>query len=185
VGTIGWISVVLGALGIAGNLCGVAGPLLAKPIHAWMRSMMAQAPQAQIDQFDAQMAAQNKYMPWMVTLAGLSLFVSVVLLVAGIKLLKQWPEAVTWLRGWAVARLIFGMAGMILGFLTNAATAEATSAQGGPAAMGGAMGEILGLIGLVVTGLWAAAWPVFVLIWFARPKIREEVRTWAAVPLEP
>lgn len=179
-GTIGWISVVLGGLGILANVCGVAGSLLAKPLQGWMRSMASQAPQAQLDAMDAQMAAQAKFMPAMAVISALSVVASVALLLAGVKLLRQRPETVAWHRGWAVGRLALGMAGMIVGFLSQKEIAEAMRAQGGAAGPAAGLGELFGFVGIMLGALWAAAWPLFVLIWFSRSKILDEVRTWAA-----
>ncbi|MDX2017389.1 MAG: hypothetical protein SFY95_07080 [Planctomycetota bacterium] len=179
-GAIGWISVVLGGLGILGNTCGVAGTLLAKPFQGFMRSLAANAPQAQLDVMDVQMAAQARFMPAMAVISALSLVVSILLLVAGVKLLKQQADTVKLHRIWAIARLALGMAGMVVGFLMQNATTEAMKAQnlGGAAGAGAAFGEIAGMIGIIVGAMWAAAWPLFVLIWFSRAKVLDEVRTW-------
>lgn len=179
-GTIGWISVVLGGLGILSNTCGAFAPLLSKAMQGFMQSMMKNAPQADVSQFEAQMAVQQKYAPWMVSLGVLSLLASIGLLSAGIKLLKQRTETVAWHRAWAVCRLALVVVGMMVAFKVQSESMAAASAASGAGAQAAAarFGAIAGLVGVILSGLWGAIWPVFVLIWFARPRVNEQIRLW-------
>jgi hypothetical protein len=39
--------------------------------------------------------------------------------------------------------------------------------------------SIMGMVGIVLTFAWGVAYPVVVVVWFSKPKVKAEVAGWA------
>ncbi len=94
------------------------------------------------------------------------------LLVAGLKLRRQQKTGRTLHRFYAVGNLLLAIVGA--GANCNAFGAIDTASL--------AMAERAGVVGGMIGGLFGAvagaAYPIFLLIWFNRQKIREDVEMW-------
>lgn len=118
--------------------------------------------------------------PWYFSYAVISSFVGigqcVLLLVGGIFLLSRRPAA-------AILHLLYavlGLLGALLGvFLMLSLVIPYVEAAGAPAVVQTTMTLSLA-VGLTV----GMAYPIFLLVWFSRPKIRQQIRQWREARLE-
>ncbi len=94
------------------------------------------------------------------------------LLVAGLKLRRQQKTGRTLHRFYAAGNLLMVLVGAVA--TTNAFGAINTDSLGGAERAGVVGGMIGGILGTIV----GAAYPIFLLIWFNRQKIREDVEMW-------
>lgn len=108
------------------------------------------------------------YRYWMIGSVGMGVIASVVLLVAGIGLLRMqnWGRLVSF--GYSVYAILAGLAGMVV---TMAVLVPALKSQGSnnPAAMAGLIG---GVAGGMIGGCIALVYPILLLIFLNRPKVR-------------
>lgn len=108
--------------------------------------------------------------------------VALVLLAGGVLLLLRKRTSGVVLKGWAgLKMLLLVVTTPVLASFQKAnmdvAFAGALAGEGAEMAASGAR---IGLVvGLAVTVLWGLLLPVFVLIWFSRRKIREQVAFWS------
>ena len=86
---------------------------------------------------------------------------------------------------WSIGKILYAVPAAIIGYLMNVAMFEAMQEAAGssPAPMpAGFFGVLqkLGAAGAVLGLLWFWALPVFLLVWFSRSRIRDEVAGWDA-----
>ena len=101
------------------------------------------------------------------------LLLSLWLAISGIGVTMKRSGGVVWMRRWAITKivllaLLFTCAGLSLALLSGSANAP-------PEAQ-----AMLSGMGIVLLGfaLWMFFWPIFVLIWFGRAKIQNDVGQW-------
>ena len=148
--------------------------------------MIGMAPPGEIDAVTtAQMDVVKQYMAFSVAANVIASCLAVVLLIAGIGLLRRRNWSAKAHIGWAIARLVFAIPHSGLSYVMNrdmwAAMEKAAAESGDPVPAGlAALMASAGIIGVIITFAIAATWPVFILIWFSRAKIKDEVAMWAA-----
>jgi hypothetical protein len=109
------------------------------------------------------------YLAWMKLTVPLGLIGCVVLLVAGIGLLKmkEWARKLS--IGYAIYAILFGLAGSVVTFLYLVRPMiEQASHQHGPEAAGMIGGAVGGLIG----SCFGMIYPILTLVFLTRPKLR-------------
>jgi hypothetical protein len=87
---------------------------------------------------------------------------------------------------WAGARVLVAGLTCVVGYLTMQAQAKVMQGMGGqgggvagmPPGFAGYM-SIMGMVGIVLTFAWGVAYPVVVLVWFSKQKVKAEVQGWA------
>ena len=169
---IGVIAIVIGALGALGGLCGAASPWFAGFI-------MNQMPEAQRGAIEV----TQKWWGWTVTAYLVSTAVAILLLVAGAGLVRRRAWARRTCINWAVLKMLLVVATTAMSYPIARETSEVTlrpsaSAPSTPVNVQ-QFAELGMIVGLTFGLLWGWALPVFLLIWFARGKIRNEVAGWA------
>lgn len=172
---IGVISIIFGSLGVLSGACGGAFLLLSGPL-------VSMIPEAQASEMEVQLSSG---LPYPVLQGGVMLLefvISVMMLVGGIMLLRRKRSARGLLVGTAWLDLLSNTVGAVVGFLVMQAQMKsmqenAEMAQQMPAGIG-ALVQGAGGVMVFVQWLFLAIWPVFVLIWFSRSKIRESVEAW-------
>ncbi len=124
----------------------------------------------------AQMNATRDQLPVQAAIGFGGLLIAIMLLVSAIKLLHRKPDAHRWILWWAVIKIVYGLVATGAAVLAQQAQFAAIGNTPGapPAAFIGGMAIVGGVIGV----LWIAAFPVFILIWFSRPTVKEEIATW-------
>lgn len=177
---IGVVAVVFGVLGSIGGLCaGVAA--LSTDI---MKKLISMAPQQPgVDQ-TAQLDVAAQYQGLSLLNAFVTLSIAVLLIFGGAQLLKRQMASRTTLLIWAVAKVVAVAGGSALAYVIQQKQMDLAiqqmNASGGATPMPAA--GIMKLIGIASIGfavLWGWALPVFLLIWFNRRKIKDEVAGWA------
>lgn len=175
---IGVISVVLGSLGVLGGICGTLAMVVGQGVMtlAAQQQQGASAVQAMQDQTSFTVLS---------LLTGLLL--ALFLLVAGVVLICRRRRGVTLLKVWAVCRIVAVGVGSVIGYFVGVAQMEVmqqTTMGSNQPPPGMASFITGGMILLFVLGLlWGWAWPIFVLIWLRRQKIRDDYSTWGQRPI--
>lgn len=112
-------------------------------------------------------------------LSIVSLPLSAVHLTAGIQTLRRRPTARFWVVVFFVYAVVILPPGAIYQYIAMQQQMQQAAQQGGAqpgmAALGAGFGLVVGVLGAMV----ALAWPAFLLIWYSRATIREEVRSWS------
>jgi preprotein translocase subunit SecG len=174
---IGVISIVLGSLGVVGSAWNGVGLFIAKVIRG---TLVATGGTAQ-----AAFAGMDR---WMIPLAishVLMCGVAFLLIVAGVKTNGRSPIGRKLHIVWAWLKILVAILSSILGVLIQQTQLEAMQASSGSSGNGtagisAAFSPILTMVTVAIGICWQAAYPTFILIWFARPSIREEVARWTA-----
>lgn len=162
--TLGIISIILGTLGTLGGLLGSSV------------SLMVQAMQMSVADKDAvNWDAVRQAVVWMARMSVIAGMLSVLLLVIGIGLVRRRPWAIPTAKVWAVLKILMVIVNLGISTVIQRSIAEAIQQAGttsrGPALHSTPTGIAFGLA-------WGCALPVFMLIWFARQEIREEIARW-------
>lgn len=177
-GVVGSIALVFGVLGIAqGGLT-----LLGSIVMRFVSSAASAAPGGGAAAMSG-ITAMEKYAVLVYTVALTGSAVAVLLLVGGIQLLRRNPGATAWLVTWGMLKICWGGGSVWMNVHMQREQMRIMQTQVNspmPAALMGGVMELLMTGGIVLGLMWAWALPVFVLIWFSRRKVREEVRSWRA-----
>jgi hypothetical protein len=166
---IGIIAIILGALGALGGCMGVAFT----PFLGMVEKLVppGQAPQLE---------GMAEMVPALMVTAFAGLVVAVLLLIAGSGLVARRPWAMTACLAWAAVKMVFVVVNAFIGYQINQAQFEAIQSDPNVPAFMSAFFPAMGAFGSCVGIAWGWIFPIFMLIWFARPKIRREVRAWRA-----
>lgn len=172
---IGVISIIFGSLGVLSGACGGALLLLSGPL-------VSMIPKEQAAEMEVQLSSGLPYPVLQGGVMLLELVISVMMLVGGIVLLRRKRSARGLLVGTAWLDLLANTVGAVVGFMVMQAQMKAMQenaevAQQMPAGFG-ALAQGAGGVMAFVQWLFLAIWPVFVLIWFSRSRVRESVETW-------
>ncbi|VAX38817.1 hypothetical protein MNBD_PLANCTO03-2166 [hydrothermal vent metagenome] len=172
---IGVLSIIFGGLGVVGAGCG-AIVMLAFPA---LINLMPEGPER--EELEKSIGQGLHYVPLQIGSQLIEFVLAVILIVGGVQLLKRSRGAVKSLTVFAIGDLISNTLVLILGIMTAQAQAkmmaENPEMQQVPQGAQGMM-EALGVIGAVVTWVLSAIWPIFLLLWFRRAKIRASVESW-------
>lgn len=158
---IGVVAIVYSGLML---VCGGGGAVMSR------FALSHQQIQAQL--FETGSLYKMSYAVWMLSWAA-----SILLLIAGIGLTMRRRWSVSVARIWAVAAAIMALLGAVLGY-ANADTVMNQMAQSSRTAMPAGAMSAFALIGVLISLLFHLALPVFLLIWFAREKIKAEAAGW-------
>lgn len=181
---VGIISVVLGAGGLLMNAASILFTALTPQFMSRMQTITGPSGSGQVQ---SMASIQEAWMWPTVGVYVLALACSGWLLCAGIMLLRRWPSAGTWHVRYAWVRIVAALAGAVIGFFVQQASMDVAmqgaTATGGPNAPGVAMaqsfGKVFAAVGVVFMLLWGWAYPVFLLVCFSRPRVKQELARWA------
>lgn len=167
---IGIISIVLAVLSFFGAVSSFFTPKMLR-----FQVSMGQF-KGSMEDFDAFLAKYH----WYFLLGACVALVSGILLISGgISLLRSKKAGKTLLLAYALITLLFASFSiyMTLGssMLSEQMTAMFGSAQDSPEA---AAGRIGGLIGGIIGTAFSMAYPVFLLIWFSRGAVKNDIRNY-------
>ncbi len=166
---IGVIAIAFGALGAFGGLWGIAAPFFMDAMGRFM------------PQGDAGIESFREHAVHSAIYSGVATCLAVLLIVGGAHLVRRRTSSVRLLRVYAVLRIPEAIWGTVLTWYAQRGQFEAMQQQGGPA-MPAALTEIIMLFTILLTITWALAMPAFLLIWFARARVREDVARWFKAP---
>ena len=176
-GVIGTISMVLGCLAVLGGCFGVVfGPIFA----VIAKKLPDEAAEA--------IAPMGEMMVWMVLSGVATTLIGAMLAVGGWGLIKRrrWCRSVC--MTWAVLKMLLVIASSVMSFFIFREQMEMVMEQGGNAGLPPFFTSLMrasGAFGVLIGILWGWAFPVFILIWFSRQKIRTEAAGWGTTPTEP
>lgn len=120
----------------------------------------------------------DQWMPWTIVSTLLTCAAAILLLVAGIGIAKRLAWGPRLAKVWAVLKLVVVAAGVVIGFQMQREAMEAMSQSAGSSPVGNAETMVVGL--MMCAGLvWGWALPVFLLIWFSRASVKEQVSKWS------
>ena len=175
---IGTIAIVLGVLSALCHAFGIIGPI----VQRYVSTAMPPDQQRLLE-------IQLRWAAWLMTNEAVAAILAILCLVGGIGLTQRadWGRRI--MRVWAWVSLLHAIGACILQYQIMSETASTvatfqSTAASMPAGMMTAMkGGIA--IGVCMWFIWLCAFPIFILIWFHRPAIREEMRSWAgSVPVQ-
>lgn len=172
-GVIGTIAIVVGALGILISAWGVLQQVFITRITAMVPGQ------------EPMIVVYERWRTPMIAVMAAGVLVAAVLLAAGIMLVRRKPGAAAACLVYAVLRTVQGGALAVTTGLMQRDLVEAsmtTAASGNPAALAaaGATAPAVAIASAAAVMVWALALPAFLFVWFVRPKIRREVRSWRA-----
>jgi hypothetical protein len=169
---IGTIGIVLASLGLFCGCMGYFGPALAQ----WGVDMQTQQGQTPDPYAVASVQAQRNLFMFAAIVTTAGMIVAVLQMVGSISLVRRRPSARSLMMVYAILAIVMACVGAGFQIMLNGETERLAAEQGAQAPAGfGAIGLIIGLSFGIVLGL---GWPVFLLIWFSRRKIRDEVEQW-------
>jgi len=105
----------------------------------------------------------------------LPLLLSLWLTIAGIGVTMRRPGAVRWMRGWAITKTVLCCIGgtcLGIGLMMASSSGQVPTQLGGQGTIG--MAWMIVIFGVA----WVLFWPVFVLIWFGRAKVQNDIERW-------
>lgn len=172
---IGIIAIIFGAGGV---LQGLFAPFSLMMVKPQMQSFVEMgADQAKVDEYLAKLSQ--------VSYAGAIAYgiLGILLLTGGILILRHRKAASPLLQIWAVLKVVIGG---ILSFKNSALTGMQMELMFSSGSLGGAqesemVGTIAGYavwVGLAFGFIWLCVLPVFLLIWFNRGKIKNDISNW-------
>jgi len=101
------------------------------------------------------------------------------LLLAGFGVILHRPQAVVWLRRWAITKLVIigaNLTCLLAAFLAGAPALADLPEQLNPAAMG--VGLAIFVTGILIAFLWTIGWPLIVLSWSGSSSTYRQVMAW-------
>jgi len=169
---IGILAIIFGSLAAVGGLCGLFGPLFAGK----MASMVPEEASAGLEEAQVWSA-------WNVISQILAMGLGVLCLTTGIGLVQRRLWAIGTAKVWAGLKILFAIITTIVAYMSLPQILDEISQQtaqdpNAPALPQGVL-EGATTIGLFAFLLWACALPVFMLIWFSRGKIKNEITEWS------
>jgi hypothetical protein len=160
---LGIISIILGVLGILAGFIGASAGLIVKTLQAMVE-----------DKGAVDWNAVSRAVTWLARISLVSAILAVVLLVVGVGLVRRRAWAIPLGKTWAVLQIIVAILGTGMSHMIQRSIAEAIQQAGTTGRMPIGTSPAATAWSL----LWGCALPVFMLIWFARREIREEVAAW-------
>ncbi len=168
---IGTISIVVGAMGLLCYGCGVIGEMLG-PLLANVVPEESLGPQP-----------QGAFLVYWIGSYCVALMLSLWLLVAGIGIAQRraWSRPAS--IGWAITKVVAAVGDTVLAFvfISDIAAYVSEGWSGGqqqaPQLPEGFFAVMMAF--MIIAGFFfALIWPVFLLIWFARRRVRTEIADW-------
>lgn len=177
---IGVISICIGALATLSYGCNSAMTFVVPWFMEWMAGQAGGQGAAAIE---SQAEAMAGYMGVTALTHAFGMALGILLLAAGISLTRRRPAARPLHLWWAGLKLAHAVGYAVVTYLSTQATMEAVmadmQASGGGAPPPGLVTGIAAL-GPMLTLVWLFIYPIFLFIWFARRKVRDEVAQWKA-----
>lgn len=168
---VGVISIVLGSLGALVWAWSALAPLF--------MGTFATFASANHPEMNATIQAQKDTAVWTVSAGSLNTITSLLLMISGIGLANRSPWSPGAARLWAMLKIPVAIFAVIATGITQRAMYQAMAKQpNGPSAAAAGMGSALTVFTGALSLAWGWAFPIFMLIWLSRPKVRAEIAGW-------
>lgn len=167
---VGIIAIVLASFDVLGGICGLLIPFIMEPLQA----SMSPAQRAQMATSMDQPASALIGMVFYVGLGGVLLFIGI-----GLVRHRQW--SVRFGRYWSIVKILVVIGTSLMGLAANPQNMQNMQNMqqaSGTSGISAGWYQAFGFCGLSFGFLWGCALPVFLLIWFGRRKIKQEVAAW-------
>jgi len=159
--------IVLGLLAVMGGVFGVLGALLTDLIAAYVPGA------------HASMAGAVEYKDYQVFSAVMSGLAGGLLAFAGFRINHRRRSGVRLSRLWAVFKMVVVVYAAVLAYFIQDTQFAAMAAQQGPgAAVVTVFMRAFTAAGVLLTIAWGWALPIFLFVWFSRPKVKAYVEMW-------
>ncbi len=170
-GVVGTIAIVIASLSILASAWGVLQQVFILNLTAMVPGQEAMG------------AVYDRWRLPMIAVMASGALVAGVLLLGGILIVRRKPACRAVCLTYAALRTIQGVAlAVVTGLMQQelVAVSMATTAANNPAvaAASGPVGTATAVASGAAVAMWAIAFPAFLFVWFIRPKIRREVRSW-------
>jgi hypothetical protein len=185
---IGIIAIVFGSLGLLKDgVCTPIGWAVTLLFGSFFDDLAQSQPATGMEVQAAQFDALGAFMPATVSVGCGLAVLAFLLLIGGIGLKRERPWARRAILTWAILKILITIPKATIDFLVNKAQFQAMeeAAAGSTTPTPGqlppgmyAMMETIASVGVIFTVLWYWALPIFMIVWFARPSVRDEVRGW-------
>ena len=163
---IGIIAIIWAAFGLLGGVCGLGFMARLMPTN-----------------FPGAPGMSMSMSPMMLFGLLISLILRSCLLALGIGLIKRRPWSAQWFRTWAVVEILGSAVGTVIGYFAQQPQFAAMANQPGMGKMPPEFFHGMAIFSVGCGLLLAWVLPVFVLVWFSRDKIKQEVATWQSPPV--
>jgi hypothetical protein len=164
--------VVLSVIGLSFSAFGALGGCITASTP-WLLDAISKMMPAE-DRGD--LAVVEQWQWWIVADALVWLLLSIAMIVACLKLIKRRPSSRAWIMCWAWLKIAYSIGDSVLSYAMAAWAVEHSEDMADAPA--GFLG-IVGIGGAALNFAFYAALPVFMLIWFSRRKIKNEMAGWA------
>jgi len=166
---IGVICIVLASLGLLCYGCNSASTILQPMVIAAMPA--DQRPPT----------PQGAQLVYQVIALCASFLLSIWLLIAGIGLCRRRSWSRAWCLGWAWLKILLSVVSTAVGFLFAGALAQQVNDQLArqPGGAPFTLTKEIFIVFFIITLVWNLIWPVFIIGWFSRARVKEEVAAWA------
>lgn len=121
---------------------------------------------------------------WMYVSMGTGIvggLIAIVLLVGAILLLRRNPVSIRILSVWAILKIIFALGSSVIATFMQLEQAQAiagTPTGGAPMPISANAMSAISILGILMSLMWAMAFPFVLLVWFRRQTVRAEVQRW-------
>ncbi len=168
---IGILAIVFGVMAMIQSLFAALSPIVLNAVGRLMPKSQA-----------ASLAVAQKWLWWTYASGALAGVLGLLLLCAGVSILKRRRRAARLVRAWAGLKLLYALLAVAIGFFMIpdqlAAMRQDPNLAKSPV-LSGPLVEVMMFVGVALGMLWIAALPVFMLVWLGRRKIKEELSSWS------
>lgn len=168
---IGIVSIVLGVCGFVGGCMHLLSPLFMPFFEEFMR---AAVPKGQPTGMEAISSNSGR----LVAQGAMAAAAAALLVAAGIGLAKQRRWGAKLSVTWSVVKMIVVVATLLIAWPMQKASLEAMQQNAAGGQFGSGFYTMTAVLSIGFGLLWGWAYPVFLLIWFGRRKIKDQIATW-------
>lgn len=161
---VGITCVVFGCLALLSGVSGLIGAVVANVVATGAAA--------------GPMAGFEKYTPWLLANAVVTLGLGTTLTLGGVRLCQRRAIGRRLVLAYAVAKIIFCFNEAALTYVMQKPQLQA-SFQATPTPLPASFADMIAKFSVVLVIAWGSALPVFLIVWFAREKIRREVAAWS------
>jgi hypothetical protein len=169
------IAAVFGLFGLLSNMWNAVAPFFFEGIMSAMTGDLGGEVEEAVQ---VTVEITRAWRNWTVAIGLVGVLVSGMLFVGGVLLLMRRAASAQLLKYWAMVRMAMVLVAAYIGYLVQQQTFEAMNMQAQMADLPQGFLGAATMIGIGFTVAFGWALPVIMLVWFARPSIKDEVEGW-------
>jgi hypothetical protein len=176
---IGVICIVIGALGTIFGILGLVSQVFLGKVAQMM-------PAEEAEPLQHVMEVSELWKSWTSAAGVLAALVAILLIVGGAKLTRRRSQAMGLLKTYAVLRIPVALFAAAINYKIQIAIYEASGTMpGSTTTVSESAFRAIAAGQFAFSAIWGSALPIFLLIWFARARIKDEVRRWDEASVTP